>query len=147
MGDSFLQSLIKKGCKAVVYVEYVPVNPETKAFAPDDGDREYMKERLMVLREQYPELLFVSFPGDESTSGGCLAAGRGFFHINPYGGAEPCPFSTYSDTSLKDVSLKEALESPLFLKLQDSGALLAEHTGGCVLFEQESIVKKFCEEN
>ena len=147
MGDIFLQSLIKKGCKAVVYVEYVPVNPETKAFAPDDGDRDYMKERLMTLREQYPELLFVSFPGDEKTSGGCLAAGRGFFHINPYGGAEPCPFSAYSDTSLKNVSLKEALDSPLFLKLQDSGTLLAEHTGGCVLFEQESIVKKFCEGN
>ena len=105
-----------------------------------------MTKRLVLLREQYPELVFISFPGDEKTSGGCLAAGRGFFHINAYGGAEPCPFSAYSDTSLKEVPLEEALESPLFLKLQSSGTLIGEHTGGCVLFEQEELVKQFCRE-
>lgn len=144
MGDDFLQLLIGKGCKAVVYVEYVPVNPDTALLAPEDEDREYMKKRLMALREKYPELVFISFPGDEKTSGGCLAAGRGFFHINAYGGAEPCPFSAYSDTSLKEVSLEQALESPLFLNLQSSGTLMTEHAGGCVLFEQEEIVKAFC---
>ena len=143
MGDAFLQSLIEKGCKAVVYVEYVPVNQKTAELAPDEGDRMYMAGRLDELRETYKELVFVSFPGDEKTSGGCLAAGRGFFHINAYGGAEPCPFSAYSDTSLKEVSLEEALQSPLFLKLQNSGTLTVEHTGGCVLFEQEETVKNF----
>lgn len=141
MGDAFLLSLIEKGCKAVIYVEYVPVDPAATELAPDDKDRTYMTERLKQLREKYQELLFVSFPGDEKTSGGCLAAGRGFFHINAYGGAEPCPFSAYSDTSLKEVSLEEALRSPLFLRLQSSGMLMAEHTGGCVLFEQEEKVK------
>ena len=146
MGDAFLQSLISNGCKAVIYVEYVPVNSATANIAPDEEDREYMTKRLVLLREQYPELVFISFPGDEKTSGGCLAAGRGFFHINAYGGAEPCPFSAYSDTSLKEVPLEEALESPLFLKLQSSGTLIGEHTGGCVLFEQEELVKQFCRE-
>lgn len=144
MGDEFLQSLIKKGCKAVVYVEYVPVSKETAALAPGEEDRVYMEKRLAELRKEYPELVFVSFPGDEKTSGGCLAAGRGFFHINAYGEAEPCPFSAYSDTSLKQVSLLEALQSPLFLKLRNSGTLITEHTGGCVLFEQEEVVKQFC---
>lgn len=143
MGDEFLQSLSEKGCKAVIYVEYVPVNKETAALAPDEEDRIFMEKRLEELRKEYPELVFISFPGDEKTSGGCLAAGRGFFHINAYGGAEPCPFSAYSDTSLKQVSLQEALQSPLFRKLQSSGTLMTEHTGGCVLFEQEEIVKQF----
>ena len=125
---------------------YVPVNPETAGIAPNDDDRAYMTKRLAHLREQYPELVLISFPGDEKTFGGCLAAGRGFFHINAYGGAKPCPFSAYSDTSLKEVSLAQALESPLFLKLQSSGTLLAEHTGGCVLFEQEETVKQLCTE-
>ncbi len=31
-------------------------------------------------------MVFVSFPGDEKSSGGCIAAGRGFFHINSHGG-------------------------------------------------------------
>ena len=145
MGDDFLQSLIRKGCKAVIYVEYVPVGADTTELAPGDSERAYMAERLEQLREQYPELVFVSFPGDEKTSGGCLAAGRGFFHINAYGSAEPCPFSAYSDTSLGDVSLEEALHSPLFEKLQDSGTLMTQHTGGCVLFEQEKKVKQLCQ--
>lgn len=142
--DAFLQSLLEHGCKAVVYVEYVPVNPDTRAVAIDEIDRGIMEERLSVLRKKYPQLLFISFPGDEKSSGGCLAAGRGFFHINAYGGAEPCPFSAYSDTSLKDVALKDALRSPLFTSLKSSGTLIGEHTGGCVLFEQEETVKKLC---
>lgn len=105
-----------------------------------------MGEELNRLRMKTDEMIYISFPGDEKTSGGCLAAGRGFFHINVYGGAEPCPFSPYSDTSLKDVSLKKALNSPLFLKLRTSGTLMQEHKGGCVLFEQEKQVKEMAGE-
>jgi MoaA/NifB/PqqE/SkfB family radical SAM enzyme len=124
----------------VIYVEYVPISDKTKELAPEDEDRAYLEQRLMALRTS-EDMLFISFPGDEKTSGGCLAAGRGFFHINPQGGAEPCPFSPYSDTSLKKVSLRDALNSPLFRKLRDGKVLLAEHTGGCVLFEQEGAVR------
>lgn len=142
LDEAFLRSIIKRGCKAVIYVEYVPVDTRTRKIALDEEDRRQMELRLSKLRADMKELLFISFPGDEKSSGGCLAAGRGFFHINPYGGAEPCPFSPYSDTSLREVSLKEALKSPLFLKLKDSGTLLAEHSGGCVLYEQEMQVKE-----
>lgn len=143
--ESFLSSLQEKGCKAILYVEYVPVDPGTSEQAPGEQEREYMTRRLAQLRRKYPEMIFVSFPGDEKTSGGCLAAGRGFFHINAYGGAEPCPFSAYSDTSLRDKSIKEALSSPLFHYLKNSGTLFEEHVGGCVLFEKEDKVKEFIE--
>lgn len=142
MEEDFLNYLKDKGCKAVIYVEYVPLDSNTKKLAVDEADRAFMEERLLQIRKEAKDMVFISFPGDEKSSGGCLAAGRGFFHINPYGQAEPCPFSPYTDTSLKEVSLKEALDSPLFVNLQLSGALLSEHTGGCVLFEQEDTVKK-----
>ncbi len=61
------------------------------------------------------------------------------------GDAEPCPFSPYSDTSLKEVPLREALHSPLFLRLQSEGALLEEHAGGCVLFEKEELVRQYAQ--
>lgn len=95
----------------------------------------------MMLREKYPEMLFVSFPGDEKSSGGCLAAGRGFFHINFHGGAEPCPFSPYSDMNVRDTSLREALSSLLFKSLQSENVLTENHIGGCVLFEQKETVE------
>jgi MoaA/NifB/PqqE/SkfB family radical SAM enzyme len=136
----FLATLAERGCMVVIYVEYVPISDKTKELTLEDEDRAYLEQQLMALRRS-EDMLFISFPGDEKTSGGCLAAGRGFFHINPQGGAEPCPFSPYSDTSLKKVSLREALNSPLFRKLRDGNVLLAEHTGGCVLFEQEEAVR------
>ena len=141
--ESFIKQLYQKGCKVVIYVEYVPVDPITKDLAPHDAEREHLKEKIQLMRSQYEDMLFISFPGDEKSSGGCLAAGRGFFHINSHGGAEPCPFSPYSDTNLKNTTLKEALHSPLFLKLQSSGALIEDHAGGCVLYEREELVKEF----
>lgn len=87
------------------------------------------------------EMVFVSFPGDEKSSGGCVAAGRGFFHINSHGGAEPCTFSPYSDINVRDTSLREALRSKLFRTLQDEGVLNEDHAGGCILFEKQEIVE------
>ena len=143
--DTFSEKLSLLGCRAVIYVEYVPVDRDTAGLAPDDEDRVYMADRLDALRETQRDMLLISFPGDERASGGCLAAGRGFFHINARGGAEPCPFSPYSDTSLQDVSLKEAMRSPLFRRLREDGNLTGIHTGGCALFEQEETVKKYLE--
>lgn len=141
--ENFIHTLEDSGSKVVFYVEFVPVTPEATELAPGDEERAYMQERLMVLRETYPDIVFVSFPGDEKTSGGCLAAGRGFFHINSHGGAEPCPFSPYSDINVRDTSVREALQSRLFQKLRNSGTLLEDHAGGCVLFERKETVEQF----
>ncbi|MDE7298924.1 MAG: radical SAM protein, partial [Lachnospiraceae bacterium] len=80
-------------------------------------------------------------PGDEKSSGGCIAAGRGFFHINSHGGAEPCPFSPYSDINVRDTSLREALKSKLFIALRDGDVLVDDHVGGCVLYEKREQVE------
>ena len=138
--EEFVGLLSDKGCKAVIYVEFVPVTDESSELAPGDEEREYLKREIERLREEHPEMVFVSFPGDEKSSGGCIAAGRGFFHINSHGGAEPCPFSPYSDVNVKDTSLKEAMRSRLFRSLIDGGLLNDDHKGGCVLFEKRDQV-------
>ena len=86
-------------------------------------------------------MLLISFPGDELRTDGCLAAGRGFFHINPQGGAEPRPFSPESDANLRNMSLRDALNSPLFRMLRAGGLLTGAHDGGCVLFEKRREVE------
>lgn len=143
ISDDFVNTLRESGTKVIFYVEFVPVTEEANELAPGDKERDYINERLAYLREKYEDVVFVSFPGDEKSSGGCLAAGRGFFHINSHGGAEPCPFSPYSDINIKETSIKEALHSRLFEKLRTSGTLLEEHAGGCVLFERRDIVEEF----
>ena len=139
--ESFLASLSSRGCKAVIFVEYVPVTEESKELALSDAEREYLAGEITRLRNEHPEMVYISFPGDEKSSGGCVAAGRGFFHINSHGGAEPCPFSPYSDVNIKDKSLRDALASPLFTALQSGDILLDDHEGGCVLYEKRELVE------
>lgn len=140
-GQEFLAALRDGGCKAIFFVEYVPVQQGTEELALSEGQRRYMAERLRTLRERKGSMILLSFPGDEAAAGGCLAAGRGFFHINARGGAEPCPFSPYSDTSLAGMPLRKALYSPLFRQL-GGGLMQEDHEGGCALFARRQEVER-----
>lgn len=140
--SAFFNELYIRGCRGVIFVEYVPVTEETRGLEPTDLERKILEDNQEKLRKEYEDVIFLSFPGDEKFTGGCLAAGRGFFHINVNGGAEPCPFSPYSDTNLKECSLLEALHSPLFKHIKESEVLALEHAGGCLLFQKETEVKK-----
>lgn len=139
--DAFLDGLYALGCRAVIYVEYVPVTDESADLAPGESEQKYMREEVKRLRRKRRGMVFISFPGDEKSSGGCVAAGRGFFHINAHGGAEPCPFSPYSDINVIDSSLRGALRSPLFKALQTQGLLQDDHIGGCTLYMNKDKVE------
>ena len=139
--DEFIKTLSDRGCKAIIFVEFVPVTDDSRELAPGETEREYLGSEISRLRREHPEMVYVSFPGDEKSSGGCVAAGRGFFHINSHGGAEPCPFSPYSDINVRDYSLRDALHSPLFTALRDGNILMDDHEGGCVLYEKQELVE------
>lgn len=144
--DDFLKKLSDRGCKAVIFVEFVPVTDDSSELALGDEEREYLKGEIERLRREHPEMVYISFPGDEKSSGGCVAAGRGFFHINSHGGAEPCPFSPYSDINVRDTSLRDAMNSRLFRELRDGGYLLEDHPGGCTLYERRADVERIMAE-
>ena len=127
--------------KLIFYVEYVPIDETTAHLAFTDEHIADMEQRLLLLRNEVDGIIMLSFPGDEKALGGCLAAGRGFFHIGPDGAAEPCPFSPYSDSNVTQIGLRAALSSPLFRRIRDARALGWEHTGGCTLFEHKDEVE------
>ena len=141
VSDEFIDSLMARGCKLVVFVEFVPVTEDSKHLAPDEAERTVLSDGISRLRAKNTDMVFLSFPGDEKSTGGCVAAGRGFFHINSHGGAEPCPFSPYSDINVRDTSLAKALNSPLFTALRSGDILADDHAGGCVLYEKRAQVE------
>lgn len=143
----FVGDLIQKGCKLIVYVEYVPVSEDSRNLAPGEKERTYLESAVTEMRAGSDEIVLLSFPGDELAMGGCMAAGREFFHINSHGGAEPCPFSPYSDVDIRTTSLKDAINSPLFRRLREQGVLSGEHAGGCVLYEKRDQVEALASEN
>ncbi len=139
----FVDALRARGARAVVYVEYVPVDGN-EALALEEDERQALERVVGELRGRYP-MLFLSFPGDEAALGGCLAAGRGFFHIASDGAAEPCPFSPHSDITLRDHTLREALASPLFSRLREGGLLTIPRAGGCALAGRDKEVDQMAE--
>lgn len=138
----FIDTLRGYGCKIVFFIEYVPTEKGTEHLAFGDEHVAEMEALLEERRNAYADIIFLSFPGDEKALGGCLASGRGFFHIGPDGSAEPCPFSPFSDSNVATMGIRKALQSPLFRKIRAAKALGWEHTGGCTLFEHKEEIEK-----
>lgn len=138
--DEFVSHLCNQGVKAVVYVEYVPIDKGTEHLVLGPEMRPIMGERLDHLRDSY-KAVFIDFPGDEEKMGGCLAAGRGFIHVSQSGAVEPCPASPYSDANLGQMSLREALDSELLRKIRGTPHSLVDSPSGCALFDKEDWVK------
>lgn len=142
--DAFITALRDKGCGVIFFVEYVPAASGTDHLVLQGEALATLQTRAAHLRSTRAckGLILLSFPGDEDAMGGCLAAGRGFFHINAHGGAEPCPFSPYSALTLRDHSIADALRSPFFAQVRSIGAAGAlTHAGGCTLFGQKEQVE------
>ena len=140
--SEFIDQLRSYGCKIVFYIEYVPTEKGTEHLAFSDEHVAEMEQVLETRREEYEDIIFLSFPGDEKDLGGCLASGRGFFHIGPDGSAEPCPFSPFSDSNVAEMGIRQALQSSLFRKIRAARALGWEHTGGCTLFEHREEIEE-----
>ncbi|MBN2828873.1 MAG: radical SAM protein [Candidatus Cloacimonetes bacterium] len=131
--DAFITELLGRGCKLFFFVEYVPIAEGSENLVLSEAQKAMVQPNVDRLMASYPAM-FIAFPGDEEQYDGCLAAGRGFMHINPSGKVEPCPFAPFSDTDLHYNTLREALSSEFLAKVRDNHHLLKEGKGGCALW-------------
>lgn len=139
--DDFLRSLEDQGCGVTLYVEYVPAEAGTEDLVLDESEIKMLQAICLELRKSFRKMVILSFPGDEEEMGGCLASGRGFFHINPYGDAEPCPFSPHAKQNLTSDSVEAVLRSQYFADLREIAANAGNH-GGCTLFDEKEKVER-----
>jgi MoaA/NifB/PqqE/SkfB family radical SAM enzyme len=138
--EGFIQNMREQGCKAFIFVEYNPVKKGTEELVVTPGQRDAILVKMAEYRVSLPGV-YIGFPGDEKAFGGCLSSGRGFIHISASGSIEPCPFAPYSDSSILDMSLKEALNSRLLRVLRDNHDQILESDGGCALWKKPEWVK------
>ena len=61
-------------------------------------------------------LFTLDFWNDGEYAGGCIAGGRRFLHINANGDIEPCAFTHYADSNIREHTLLEAMKRPLFMQ-------------------------------
>jgi MoaA/NifB/PqqE/SkfB family radical SAM enzyme len=139
-GESFVRRMREHGCKAFIFVEYNPVKKGTEDWVVTDEQRGEILAKMAEYRSSQPGV-YIGFPGDEKLFGGCLSSGRGFIHVSASGDLEPCPFAPYSDSSILDMPLKDALNSKLFRDLRANRDQLMESNGGCALWKKPEWVK------
>jgi MoaA/NifB/PqqE/SkfB family radical SAM enzyme len=137
--EAFIKQLVDSGCKLFMLVEYTPVTAETESWVLTEEQKSRVIGVRNSFRSKFPAL-FIALPWDEEEIGGCLSAGRGFVHISAEGNVEPCPFVAYSDTNLKNVPLKEALQSKMLKTIRENHGELKE-IQGCALWEKREWVK------
>jgi len=116
--DAFVDFLIEKGCILLWNFHYVPIgrDPDLSLMATPE-QRNRMRERLIHFRAT-KAMLFVDFWNDGCLTQGCIAAGRKYFHVNARGDVEPCVFCHFASDNIKEKSLFEALNSPLFREIR-----------------------------
>jgi MoaA/NifB/PqqE/SkfB family radical SAM enzyme len=139
MGEPFIEDLLGLGCQFFVYLEYTPIREGTEDWVITPEQRAAISGTMSAHRQKYPAL-FIAVPGEEDRFGGCLAGGRGFVHISANGDLEPCPFAPYSDTNLRELSLKEGLQSELLRAIRQNAARIKKERGGCALWGKREAI-------
>jgi len=117
--EEYIDFLIEKGCKFAWLFTYMPVGAgaPTNLLATAE-QREYMYHQIRKFRESKP-LFTMDFWNDGEYVGGCIAGGRNYLHINANGDIEPCAFIHYSDSNIREKTLLEAYQSPLFMQYRE----------------------------
>jgi MoaA/NifB/PqqE/SkfB family radical SAM enzyme len=138
---AFIERLAARECRIFFFINYIPVEKGSEDMVMTQEQVTALNRVMENYRQEYPAL-FLAFPGSEIDFGGCLAAGKGFVHINAEGDVEPCPFSPYSDASLRDMSLIDALQSPLLREIRDNDFRLDESNGLCALWQNRAWVEE-----
>lgn len=117
--EAFFDSLIEKGAHFVWYFHYMPVgNDASPDLLPTPMQRLETYRRIRKYRAEKP-LFTMDFQNDGEYVGGCIAGGRRYLHINANGDVDPCVFVHYSNANIREVSLLDALRSPIFMAYHD----------------------------
>lgn len=113
--EEFFDSLIDMGAYFIWYFHYMPVGRRAVPdLLPTPDQREEMYRRIRHYRATKP-LFPIDFQNDGEFVGGCIAGGRRYLHINANGDMDPCVFIHYSDSNIREKTLLEGLQSPLFM--------------------------------
>lgn len=133
--DAYIDLMIEKGCIFGWYFTYIPLGKDAKLeLLATPEQREWMYHRVRALRDTKP-IFLMDFWNDGEFTGGCIAGGRRYFHINANGDVEPCAFIHYSNVNIKEVSLLEALKCDLFRQYQAGQPFNDNHLRPCPLLD------------
>jgi MoaA/NifB/PqqE/SkfB family radical SAM enzyme len=141
--DEFIDFLIEKGCILLWNFHYIPIGraPDFSLMATPE-QRNRIRERFAYFRATKP-ILMVDFWNDGCLTQGCIAGGRKYFHVNAQGDVEPCVFCHFASDNVKEKSLIEALNSPLFREFRSRQPFSENYFRNCPLIDHPEQGREF----
>ncbi len=145
--EEYFDQMIEWGAKFCWLFTYVPVGkdavPELMVSAEQ---RKFMYEQVHKFRETKP-IFTMDFWNDGEYAGGCVAGGRRYLHINANGDMEPCAFIHYSDSNIREKTLLEGLQSPLFMAYHNNQPFSGNLLRPCPLLDNQGALAKMVDES
>lgn len=144
--DEYMDWLIDQGVKFAWFFTYMPtgkgavtelmVSPEQRAL---------MYKKMHEWRHTKP-IFALDFWNDGEYVQGCIAGGRHYFHINSNGDCEPCAFVHYSNVNIKECSVLDALQSPLFMAYKRNQPFSNNMLRPCPVLDNPGAISKMVAE-
>ena len=140
--EAFFDQLIGLGCYFIWYFHYMPVgNDASPELLPTPEQRIATYHRIRKYRAEKP-LFAMDFQNDAEYVGGCIAGGRRYLHINANGDVDPCVFIHYSDSNIREKTLLECLQSPIFMAYHDGQPFNKNMLRPCPMLENPQLLRE-----
>ena len=143
--EEFLDLMVEKGSLFGLYFNYMPVGKDAVVdLIPTPEQRVHMYEWLRTVRNSKTgkPMFVLDFQNDAEYVGGCIAGGRNYFHINSEGDMEPCVFVHYSDSNIRNKTILEGLQSPLFKAYYHNQPFNDNHLRPCPMLENPECLRR-----
>jgi MoaA/NifB/PqqE/SkfB family radical SAM enzyme len=145
--DEFIDRMIALGSFAQMYFLYIPVNGMADfSLMVTPEQRDLLRRRVIAIRNTKP-LFALDFWNDGPYVGGCIAAGRRYFHINAKGDVEPCVYTHIASDNIRDTTLAEALNSKLFRDIRSRQPHNTNHLRPCMIIDNPHVMREVIEKN
>lgn len=138
----FVDQMISLGSMAQMYFLYIPVNGQADfSLMVTPKQRDHLRRQVMRIRDTRP-LFVLDFWNDGPHVDGCIAGARTYFHVNAKGDVEPCVYTHIAADNIKEKSLKEALNSPLFRHIRSRQPHNSNHLRPCMIIDNPRVMRE-----
>lgn len=143
--EEFFDWMIGQGVLFAWIFTYMPVGVDSPTELMVRADqRERLYHFVREMRDKKP-LFTLDFQNDGEFVGGCIAGGRRYLHINAAGDVEPCVFAHYANANIRDVSLIDALRSPIFMAYYENQPFNDNLLRPCPILENQGALADMVE--
>lgn len=139
-GSDYIDWLIEQGGLFSWFFTYMPVGKDAVTELMVSAQQRKRAYDLIRKARSTKPMFLMDFWNDGEYVQGCVAGGRHYLHINSHGDVEPCAFVHYSNVNIKDVTLLEALQSPLFMEYYKGQPWNENHLRPCPILDNPDAI-------